>query len=128
MSIQVSNFDTFHHHHFSPLLDRDLKPENILLDSQGHIVLTDFGLCKEGLEPNGTTTTFCGTPEVHNKLLDVHTSFETLVRTNVVLELTFSWCIFHSTWLLKSCRSRRMTALLTGGAWDLCSMRCSMDL
>uniref|UniRef100_A0A4W6EIP4 Si:ch211-195b13.1 n=1 Tax=Lates calcarifer TaxID=8187 RepID=A0A4W6EIP4_LATCA len=41
----------------------DLKPENILLDSQGHIVLTDFGLCKEGLDPNGTTTTFCGTPE-----------------------------------------------------------------
>ncbi|XP_060760564.1 STKc_SGK domain-containing protein isoform X1 [Neoarius graeffei] len=42
---------------------RDLKPENILLDSQGHIVLTDFGLCKEGLEPDDTTTTFCGTPE-----------------------------------------------------------------
>lgn len=46
------------------LLYRDLKPENILLDSQGHIVLTDFGLCKEGLEANGTTSTFCGTPEV----------------------------------------------------------------
>lgn len=45
-------------------LYRDLKPENILLDSQGHIVLTDFGLCKEGLEPDDTTSTFCGTPEV----------------------------------------------------------------
>ncbi|XP_049607626.1 STKc_SGK domain-containing protein isoform X2 [Syngnathus scovelli] len=49
--------------HSLHIVYRDLKPENILIDSQGHIVLTDFGLCKEGLEPNGTTTTFCGTPE-----------------------------------------------------------------
>ncbi|KAK2920860.1 hypothetical protein Q8A73_000345 [Channa argus] len=49
--------------HSLHIVYRDLKPENILLDSQGHIVLTDFGLCKEGLEANGTTTTFCGTPE-----------------------------------------------------------------
>uniref|UniRef100_A0A671Z2W7 Serine/threonine-protein kinase Sgk1 n=1 Tax=Sparus aurata TaxID=8175 RepID=A0A671Z2W7_SPAAU len=49
--------------HSLHIVYRDLKPENILLDSQGHIVLTDFGLCKEGVEANGTTTTFCGTPE-----------------------------------------------------------------
>ncbi|XP_046874973.1 STKc_SGK domain-containing protein isoform X1 [Hypomesus transpacificus] len=49
--------------HSLHIVYRDLKPENILLDSQGHIVLTDFGLCKEGLEPTGTTSTFCGTPE-----------------------------------------------------------------
>ncbi|KAM6977982.1 serine/threonine-protein kinase Sgk2-like [Aplochiton taeniatus] len=30
---------------------------------QGHVVLTDFGLCKEGVEPETTTSTFCGTPE-----------------------------------------------------------------
>uniref|UniRef100_A0A8C8DG61 Serine/threonine-protein kinase Sgk1 n=1 Tax=Oncorhynchus tshawytscha TaxID=74940 RepID=A0A8C8DG61_ONCTS len=29
----------------------------------GHVVLTDFGLCKEGVEPETTTSTFCGTPE-----------------------------------------------------------------
>uniref|UniRef100_A0A3P8WZU0 Serum/glucocorticoid regulated kinase 2a n=1 Tax=Cynoglossus semilaevis TaxID=244447 RepID=A0A3P8WZU0_CYNSE len=29
----------------------------------GHVVRTDFGLCKEGVEPEGTTSTFCGTPE-----------------------------------------------------------------
>ena len=45
-------------------ISRDLKPENILLDSSGHIVLTDFGLCKEDVVPEGTTGTFCGTPEV----------------------------------------------------------------
>uniref|UniRef100_A0A1A7YQF9 Serine/threonine-protein kinase Sgk1 n=1 Tax=Iconisemion striatum TaxID=60296 RepID=A0A1A7YQF9_9TELE len=49
--------------HSLHIVYRDLKPENILLDSQGHIILTDFGLCKENIEPNGTTSTFCGTPE-----------------------------------------------------------------
>uniref|UniRef100_A0A8C7Y2Y3 Serum/glucocorticoid regulated kinase 1 n=1 Tax=Oryzias sinensis TaxID=183150 RepID=A0A8C7Y2Y3_9TELE len=49
--------------HSLNIVYRDLKPENILLDSQGHIILTDFGLCKENIEPNGTTSTFCGTPE-----------------------------------------------------------------
>jgi serine/threonine protein kinase len=41
---------------------RDLKPENILLDSMGHVNLTDFGLCKEGISISDTTTTFCETP------------------------------------------------------------------
>ncbi|XP_024602662.1 serine/threonine-protein kinase Sgk2 isoform X2 [Neophocaena asiaeorientalis asiaeorientalis] len=49
--------------HSLNIIYRDLKPENILLDGQGHVVLTDFGLCKEGVEPEETTSTFCGTPE-----------------------------------------------------------------
>lgn len=42
---------------------RDLKPENILLDSDGHVMLTDFGLCKEGVAAGGIMYTICGTPE-----------------------------------------------------------------
>ncbi|XP_037550010.1 serine/threonine-protein kinase Sgk3 [Nematolebias whitei] len=49
--------------HSLNIVYRDLKPENILLDHEGHVVLTDFGLCKEGISPSDTTTTFCGTPE-----------------------------------------------------------------
>uniref|UniRef100_H2Y5U9 Protein kinase domain-containing protein n=1 Tax=Ciona savignyi TaxID=51511 RepID=H2Y5U9_CIOSA len=49
--------------HSLEIIYRDLKPENILLDSEGHVILTDFGLCKEGIKTNQTTTTFCGTPE-----------------------------------------------------------------
>ncbi|GIY32966.1 hypothetical protein CDAR_435461 [Caerostris darwini] len=49
--------------HSEGIIYRDLKPENILLDFQGHVVLTDFGLSKEGLTEKDTTTTFCGTPE-----------------------------------------------------------------
>ncbi|XP_056142457.1 serine/threonine-protein kinase Sgk2b isoform X2 [Lampris incognitus] len=49
--------------HHLDIVYRDLKPENILLDGEGHVMLTDFGLCKEGVAIGGTTHTFCGTPE-----------------------------------------------------------------
>ncbi len=40
----------------------DLKIENILLDANGHIMLTDLGLCKEEVK-FGETVTTSGTPE-----------------------------------------------------------------
>jgi len=49
--------------HLENIIYRDLKPENILIANDGHIRLTDFGLCKEGIQANTTTSTFCGTPE-----------------------------------------------------------------
>jgi len=50
--------------HNKGVIYRDLKPENLLLTRDGHIIMTDFGLSKEGLfEKDDRTGTFCGTPE-----------------------------------------------------------------
>lgn len=48
--------------HKRRILYRDLKPENILIHSDGHILLTDFGLSIELSEGEEFAESFVGTP------------------------------------------------------------------
>ena len=47
--------------HSRDSIDRELKPDNVVIDNEGHALLTDFGLSKEGvLEVNEGAKSFCG--------------------------------------------------------------------
>lgn len=47
--------------HIANIIYRDLKPDNVVIGQDGHIMLTDFGLSREGVKKADTgARSFCG--------------------------------------------------------------------
>ena len=46
--------------HKNGIIYRDLKPDNVVVDADGHAMLTDFGLSKQGISDNISAKSFCG--------------------------------------------------------------------
>ena len=68
--------------HQRDIIYRDLKPENILVDFNGHVKLTDFGLCRKNFKRRDRSNSLCGSPEYicpemlnsgeHSRMLDFY--------------------------------------------------------
>ena len=46
--------------HKHNIIFRDLKPDNVVIDKEGHALLTDFGLSREGVVDKEMAKSFCG--------------------------------------------------------------------
>ena len=58
--------------HKHNIIFRDLKPDNVVIDREGHALLTDFGLSREGIVGKDMAKSFCGSiaylaPEMINR-------------------------------------------------------------
>ena len=66
---------------------RDLKLDNIMLDRDGHVKLTDFGLCRTNITGENRSNTFCGTHDYMAPEVNVIICINTITISHFVLIL-----------------------------------------
>jgi len=56
IDLMIAMTDAIAHTHQQNIIHRDIKPSNFMIDSQGRVILTDFGISKNLGDPNMTAT------------------------------------------------------------------------
>jgi serine/threonine protein kinase len=56
IKLMIAMTDAIAHTHRQNIIHRDIKPSNFMIDSEGRVILTDFGISKNLGDPNMTAT------------------------------------------------------------------------
>ena len=56
LQLMIAMTDAIAHTHRQNIIHRDIKPSNFMIDTEGRIILTDFGISKNLGDPNMTAT------------------------------------------------------------------------
>jgi len=84
--------------HEKAIIYKDLKPENVLIDEEGHIALTDFGICRT-IRYSSDASFVVGTP--------MYLPPEVIRGTNI-----YRW------------KATNIREKVIGGVWECCYMKC----